>query len=76
MGYAMMTEYILILAFLSPGGDFMGKHGIVQRDQATCQQSLKTVQDKAIVTGGKIRALCVSRAHWEGKAQDKGVAFD
>ena len=71
-----MTEYILILAFLSPGGDFMGKHGIVQKDRVTCQQSLKTVQDKPIVTGGKIRALCVTKAHWEGKVQDKGVAFD
>jgi hypothetical protein len=72
----MMTEYILILAFMSPGGDFMGKHDIVQKNQVTCQQSLKTVQNTPIATGGKIRALCVSRAHWEGKAQDKGVAFD
>ena len=72
----MMTDYILILAFMSPGGDFMGKHDIVQKDRVTCQQSMKTVQNTPIATGGKIRALCVSRAHWEGKAQDKGVAFD
>jgi hypothetical protein len=71
-----MTEYILILAFLSPGGDFMGKHGIVQQDRATCQQSLKVIQNQVTPMGGKVRALCVTRAHWEGKAQDKGVAFD
>jgi hypothetical protein len=72
----MMTEYILILAFLSPGGDFMGKHGIVQKDRATCHQSLVVVQNQVTPMGGKVRALCVTRAHWEGKAQDKGVAFD
>jgi hypothetical protein len=71
-----VIEYVLILAFFSPGGDFMTKQGIVQRDRATCQQSLKTVQDQVTPMGGKIRALCVTKAHWEGKAQDKGVALD
>jgi hypothetical protein len=54
----------------------MTKQGIVQRDRATCQQSLKTVQDQVTPMGSKIRALCVTKAHWEGKAQDKGVALD
>ena len=71
-----MIEYVLILAFFSPGGDFMSKQGIVQKDLATCQQSLKVVQDQVTPLGGRIRALCVTRAHWEGKSQDKGVALD
>ena len=71
-----MTEYVLILAFLSPAGDFMSKQGIVQKDRATCQQSLNVIQNQVTPLGGRIRALCVTKAHWEGKAQDKGVAFD
>jgi hypothetical protein len=71
-----MIEYVLILAFFSPGGNFMSKQGIVQRDLATCQQSLKVVQDQVTPMGVKMRALCVSKDHWEGKAQDKGVALD
>ena len=71
-----MIEYVLILAFFSPGGDFMSKQGIAQKDLATCQQSLKVVQDQVTPLGGRIRALCVTKANWEGKAQDKGVALD
>jgi len=54
----------------------MSKQGIAQKDLATCQQSLKVVQDQVTPLGGRIRALCVTKAHWEGKAQDKGVALD
>ena len=71
-----MTEYVLILAFLSPAGDFMSKQGIVQKDRATCQQSLNVIQNQVTPLGARIMALCVTKAHWEGKAQDKGVAFD
>jgi hypothetical protein len=71
-----MTEYILILAFFSPGGDFMGKHGIVQESKAVCQRSMVVVQNQITPTGGRVKALCVSKAHWEGKAQDKGVGLD
>jgi hypothetical protein len=71
-----MIEYVLILAFFSPGGDFMSKHGILQKDRTTCQQSLAVVQNQVTPLGGKVRALCVTKAHWEGKVQDKGVAFD
>ena len=71
-----MIEYVLILAFFSPGGDFMSKQAILQKDRVTCQQSFAVVQNQVTPLGGRIRALCVTRAHWEGKIQDKGVAFD
>ena len=71
-----MIEYVLIMAFFSPGGDFMSKQAISQKDRATGEQSLSVVQNQVTPLGGRIRALWVTRAHWEGKIQDKGLAFD
>ena len=71
-----MIEYVLIMAFFSPGGDFMSKQAISQKDRATCEQSLSVVQNQVTPLGGRIRALCVTKTHWEGKALDKGVALD
>ena len=54
-----MTNWVLIVAFFSPGGDFMGKQEIVQQDRVTCQRSVATIQQEAPMA--KVRALCVER---------------
>lgn len=54
-----MTNWVLIVAFFSPGGDFMGKQEIVQRDQVTCQQSVQNIAKEAPLA--KVKAICVER---------------
>ena len=73
----MMTEWVLLVAFISPGGDFMGKKAIIHPTKSSCQAEAKqwaTVTEPAMPV--RFQTLCVTKAHWEGKAQDKGVAFD
>jgi hypothetical protein len=69
----MMTNWVLVVAFLSPGGDFMGKQEIVQKDRATCQRSLQNIQQDAPLA--KIRAVCVERDS-RGINLSRNVALD
>jgi hypothetical protein len=68
-----MTNWVLILAFMSPGGDFMGKQEIIQKDRATCQQSMATVAKEAPLA--KVRAICVERDA-RGINLSRNVALD
>lgn len=54
-----MTNWFLIIAFFSPGGDFMGKQELIQKDRATCQRSVAVVQKEAPLA--TVRAVCVER---------------
>jgi len=73
----MTTEWVLLVAFLSPGGDFMGKKAIVHPNKASCQAEARQWNtNKEAGMPVQFKTLCVTMAHWEGKAQDKGVAFD
>ena len=69
-------EWVLVIAFLSPGGDFMGKQGIVLPNRASCQRAVVALAQRQEPMPMQLRGVCVTRAHWEGKAQDKGMAFD
>ncbi len=55
----MMTNWVLIIAFFSPGGDFMGKREVAQVDRATCEESRMTISREAPLA--KIKTLCVER---------------
>lgn len=68
-----MNSWVLILAFFSPGGDFMGKQEIVQADKMTCQRSVATIQREAPLA--KVRALCVERDA-KGINLTRNVALD
>ena len=68
-----MTNWVLIIAFFSPGGDFMGKQEIVQKDQVTCQRSMVTVAKEAPLA--KIKTLCVERDE-KGINLSRNVALD
>jgi hypothetical protein len=54
-----MTNWVLIIAFFSPGGDFMSKQEIMQRDKATCQQSREAISKETPLA--RVRTLCVER---------------
>lgn len=68
-----MTHWVLIIAFFSPGGDFMGKREIVQASHTTCQASRATISKEAPLA--KIRTLCVERDA-KGINLTRNVALD
>lgn len=68
-----MTNWVLIIAFFSPGGDFMGKREIMQVDRATCQASQASIAKEAPFA--KIKTLCVARDK-NGINLDKNLALD
>ena len=71
-----MTEYVLLVALLSPGGDFMSKKAMLVPTKAECQESKAKWEKTKPIMPGYFRGLCVTKAHWEGKVQDKSVALD
>ena len=68
-----MTNWVLIIAFFSPGGDFMGKHEVAQKDRATCQQSIASIGQEAPLA--RVRAICVERDA-KGINLTRNVALD
>jgi len=68
--------WVLIIAMYSPGGDFMGKEVLPQDTKVMCEQEKDRINGADDFAHVKRRAICVSRAHWEGKKKDKGVALD
>ncbi len=71
-----MTEYVLILALLTPGGGFMDKRAMIVQSKAECLDSKAHWEKVRPVMPGYYHGVCVTRAHWEGKVQDPGVALD
>ena len=71
-----MNEWILIVLMLSPGGDPIGKRTIEFPNQQSCEAvraQLANIDDPMRVIH---KGLCVTRAHYEGKKQMPGVAYD
>ena len=68
-----MNSWVLIIAFFSPGGDFMGKQEIQQRDRATCELSRQTIAQDAPLS--RVRTLCVERDR-RGVNVDRNISLD
>lgn len=68
-----MTHWVLIIAFFSPGGDFMSKQEIRQANRETCEASRATIAKDAPLA--KIRTLCVERDR-NGVNVDKKLPLD
>lgn len=71
-----MTSWVLIIAMLSPGGDFISKQGVPMKTQAACESvkaSLVHIKDPL---GVKHVGICVTRDHWEGRKAMKDIALD
>lgn len=71
-----MNAWVLIIAMYSPGGDFMDKRHLVLPDQKACVQAKAQIEKTESPMGVKVKGLCVTQAHWEGKKQMKGVDYD
>ena len=61
----MINEWILIVAMLSPGGNFMDKVPVSMPTKTACEQAIKTLPKKGEhPMGVQYRGVCVTQAHW------------
>ena len=71
-----MNSWVLIIAMLSPGGDFINKTSIDFQSKKDCEavkmQLVQLDSPMRVVHKG----LCVTKAHWEGKKQMPCVDYD
>ena len=71
-----MNSWILIVAMYSPGGDFLNKSGIEFQSKKDCEAVKLQLSQLDSPMQVKHKGLCVTKAHWEGKKQMPGVAYD
>ena len=72
-----MKEWILIIELLSPGGDYMDKVPVVMPTKAACQTAAKQLpKQEDHPLGVKLRGVCVTKAHWQGKSVMKDIPLD
>lgn len=72
-----MKEWVLIIELLSPGGDFLDKVPVIMPTRVDCVKAAKELpKTEEHPMGVKLRGICVTKAHWEGKKKMPGVAYD
>jgi hypothetical protein len=65
------VKFWLIVLFLTPQGEFVGKKEIPYKDKASCYLAMDKVKVKRIA-----QMVCVSDDHYRGRKQDPGVPYD
>ena len=72
-----MNEWILIVAFISPGGNFIDKVPVTMPTKIACEKAIKTLPKKGEhPMGVQYRGVCVTQAHWTGTEPMKTVPLD
>jgi hypothetical protein len=64
-------KFWLIVFFLTPEGEFVGKKELPFKDEASCYIAMDKVKVKQ-----KAQMVCVSDDHYMGRKQDPGVPYD
>ena len=64
-------KFWLIVFFLTPQGEFVGKKEIAYKDEASCYLAMDKVKVKQ-----RAQMVCVSDDHYMGRKQDPGVPYD
>ena len=67
-------KYWLIIFFLTPQGEFVGKREIAYKDEASCYAAMDYIRSPR--RAGRIQMHCVSDDHFMGRKQDPGVPYD
>jgi hypothetical protein len=52
--------YVLII-FMTPGGDFIGKQEIAMADSVTCQRGVADIKNRTEPMGVRLQGKCVQR---------------
>lgn len=66
-------KYWLIIFFLTPDGEFVGKKETQYENEAVCRLAMSKVPPKEKYVN---RPICVSDDHYSGRKQDPGVDYD
>jgi hypothetical protein len=69
-------EWVLILFFLQPNDQFIGKQAIILPNAQSCQRAKTSINTRPDPMPMKVLGICVTRQHWEGKVQDPNMALD
>ena len=73
----MINEWVLIVAMLGPGGNFIDKVPVTMPNKTACEQAIITLPKKGEHPMGiQYRGVCVTQAHWTGTAPMKNVPLD
>ena len=64
-------KFWLIIFFLTPEGEFVGKREIQYKDKASCYVAMDHIKVKRPATIAEM--VCVSDDHHAGRKQDPGV---
>jgi hypothetical protein len=65
------VKFWLIIFFLTPQGEFVGKREVSYKDKASCYLAMNKVKFKQ-----RTEMVCVSNDHYTGRKQDPGVPYD
>lgn len=71
-----MNEWVLIIAMMSPGGDFIGKNTIMFNNQKDCEAVRIQLSQLDSPLRVQHKGVCVTKDHWEGKKKMPNVAYD
>jgi len=67
-------KFWLIIFFIAPNGEFMGKREIAYADEAQCYIAMDYIRPP--VRSWTTQMVCVSDDHYMGRKQDKNVPYD
>ena len=62
-----MNEWVLIVAMLSPTGEFLSKYVEGPLTKAECYRQAKDLEKIRGIDGSKFSGVCVTKLHWQGK---------
>lgn len=71
-----MNTWVLIIAMLSPGGDFISKQAIEVKTRTDCEKIRDSLVHIVDPMGVKHKGICVTMDHWKGKKIMKDIALD
>ena len=67
-------KFWLIIFFLTPHGEFVGKREIAYKDEATCYAAMDRIRPPK--REWTVQMVCVSDDHYSGRKQDPNVPYD
>lgn len=67
-------KYWLIIFFLDPNGEFVGKREIAYKNEVKCYTAMEYIKPPR--KDWTVQMLCVSDDHHSGRKQDPGVPYD
>ena len=70
-------NWVLVIAMLSPGGDYIDKIPVAMPTRAACQKAAKELPQRSeSPLGVQYKAICVTMDHWNGKKKMKDMSLD